>query len=109
MCINALSASMPAGKKRTSDPIIDGCEPPRDCWELNSGLLQFCRESQAACCGVLVAAGPQTKVASAGPSSLMQDPGGDRWEGANSPVSGVSRRVGGTQTSTLYKIELNIY
>jgi hypothetical protein len=23
--------------KRASDPIIDGCEAPRGCWELNSG------------------------------------------------------------------------
>jgi hypothetical protein len=26
--------------KRTSDPIIDGCEPPCGCWELNSGALE---------------------------------------------------------------------
>ena len=24
-------------QKRASDPISDGCEPPCDCWELNSG------------------------------------------------------------------------
>ena len=24
-------------QKRLLDPIIDGCEPPCDCWELNSG------------------------------------------------------------------------
>ena len=23
-------------QKRASDPIIDGCEPPWGCWELNS-------------------------------------------------------------------------
>jgi hypothetical protein len=27
-------------RKRTSDPITDGCEPPCDCWELNSGPLE---------------------------------------------------------------------
>jgi hypothetical protein len=26
-------------QKRASDPITDGCEPPRGCWELNSGPL----------------------------------------------------------------------
>ena len=24
----------------TADPITDGCEPPRGCWELNSGPLE---------------------------------------------------------------------
>ena len=28
---------MPADQKRASDFIIDGCEPPCGCWELNSG------------------------------------------------------------------------
>jgi hypothetical protein len=27
-------------KKRASDPITDGCEPPCGCWELNSGTLK---------------------------------------------------------------------
>jgi hypothetical protein len=27
-------------QKRASDPITDGCEPPCDCWELNSGPLE---------------------------------------------------------------------
>ena len=31
---------MPAGQKRTPDPITDGCEPPCGCWELNSGPLK---------------------------------------------------------------------
>ena len=31
---------MPAGQKRTPDLITDGCEPPHDCWELNSGPLE---------------------------------------------------------------------
>jgi hypothetical protein len=26
--------------KRVSDPIIDGCEPPCGCWELDSGPLE---------------------------------------------------------------------
>jgi hypothetical protein len=25
---------------RASDLITDGCEPPRDCWDLNSGPLE---------------------------------------------------------------------
>ena len=37
---NILSACMPAGQKRASDPITDGCEPPCGCWELNSGPLE---------------------------------------------------------------------
>jgi hypothetical protein len=28
---------MPAGQKRAPDLILDGCEPPFGCWELNSG------------------------------------------------------------------------
>ena len=31
---------MPADQKRTPDLIIDGCEPPYGCWELNSGFLE---------------------------------------------------------------------
>ena len=27
-------------QKRALDPIIDGCEPPCECWELNSGPLE---------------------------------------------------------------------
>jgi hypothetical protein len=27
-------------QKRAPDPIIDGCEPPCGCWELNSGPLE---------------------------------------------------------------------
>jgi hypothetical protein len=27
-------------QKRASDPITDGCEPPCNCWELNSGSLK---------------------------------------------------------------------
>jgi hypothetical protein len=30
----------PAGQKRASDPITDGCELPCGCWELNSGPLE---------------------------------------------------------------------
>jgi hypothetical protein len=30
-------ACIPAGQKRASDLIIDGCEPPRGYWKLNSG------------------------------------------------------------------------
>ena len=26
---------MPAGQKRAQDLIIDGCEPPCGCWEVN--------------------------------------------------------------------------
>ena len=33
-------ADTPAGQKRASDPITDGCEPPCGCWELNSGPLE---------------------------------------------------------------------
>ena len=34
---NVLLAGMPAYQKRAPDLIIDGCELPRVCWELNSG------------------------------------------------------------------------
>jgi hypothetical protein len=27
-------------QKRALDPIVDGCEPPCDCWELNLGPLE---------------------------------------------------------------------
>ena len=39
MC-SVLPACMPAGQKRAPDLIIDGCQPPCDCWELNSGPLE---------------------------------------------------------------------
>ncbi|EGW01477.1 E3 ubiquitin-protein ligase NEDD4 [Cricetulus griseus] len=29
-----------AGRKRAPDLIIDGCEPPYGCWELNPGPLE---------------------------------------------------------------------
>ena len=35
-----LSVCLPAGQKRASDLISDGCEPPCGCWELNSGPLE---------------------------------------------------------------------
>lgn len=31
---------MPAYQKRASDSVIDGCETPWGCWELNSGFLE---------------------------------------------------------------------
>jgi len=31
---------MPACQKRVPDLVLDGCEPPRGCWELNSGPLE---------------------------------------------------------------------
>jgi len=37
---SVLSACIPAGQKRASDPITDGCELPCGCWELNSGPLE---------------------------------------------------------------------
>ena len=37
---NILSVCMPLGQKRAPDHITDGCEPPCDCWELNSGPLE---------------------------------------------------------------------
>ena len=39
MYISALSACTPVCQKRVLDPIIDGFEPPWNCWELNSGPL----------------------------------------------------------------------
>ena len=35
-----LPVCLPAGQKRASDLISDGCEPPCGCWELNSGPLE---------------------------------------------------------------------
>ena len=34
--MSALSACITTFQKRASDPIIDSCEPPHGCWELNS-------------------------------------------------------------------------
>ena len=35
-----ISTCIPACQKRASDPIADGCEPPCDYCELNSGPLE---------------------------------------------------------------------
>lgn len=40
MYVDALSASLSTHKKKESDHIADGCEPPHGCWELNSGPLK---------------------------------------------------------------------
>lgn len=40
MCMSVLSAGMPMHQKRTSNPIIDDCEQPCGCWDLNSGPLE---------------------------------------------------------------------
>ena len=40
MYMSLLSTCIPAGQKRASDPITDGCELPHGCWELNSGPLR---------------------------------------------------------------------
>ena len=40
MCMSVLSAGMPMRQKRSSDPIIDDCELPCGCWDLNSGPLE---------------------------------------------------------------------
>ena len=40
MYMSALSACIPACPKRVSALIIDGCEPPCGCWELNSIPLE---------------------------------------------------------------------
>jgi hypothetical protein len=40
MYISTLSAYISARQKRASDPSINGCEPPYDCWDLNSGPLK---------------------------------------------------------------------
>jgi hypothetical protein len=40
MYMSALIVCTPACQKRTTDPIIDGCEPPCGCWELNSEPLE---------------------------------------------------------------------
>ncbi|GAB1289525.1 Smoothelin [Apodemus speciosus] len=41
-------------QKRASDPITDGCEPPCDCWKLNSGPL----EEQTSCDAASVDSSP---------------------------------------------------
>ena len=40
LCISSLSACIPTCQKRASDHILDGCEQPCVCWELNSGPLE---------------------------------------------------------------------
>ena len=37
---SVLSACLPAHQERALDLILDGWEPPCDCWELNSGPLE---------------------------------------------------------------------
>ena len=37
---SVLPAYMPSCQKRAPDTIINGCEPSRGCWELNSGPLE---------------------------------------------------------------------
>ena len=38
--MGALSVCTPECQKRASHPIIECCEPPCGCWELNSGTLE---------------------------------------------------------------------
>jgi hypothetical protein len=40
LCIWAHCDCLQTHQKRASDPITDGCEPPRIFWELNSGPLE---------------------------------------------------------------------
>jgi hypothetical protein len=40
LCVRVHCHCLQTHQKRVSDPITDGCEPPRGCWELNSGLLE---------------------------------------------------------------------
>jgi hypothetical protein len=40
LCMWVHNYSHRTHQKRASDPIIDGCELPCDCWELNSGPLK---------------------------------------------------------------------
>jgi hypothetical protein len=40
LCMWVHCPSLQTHRKRTSDPITDGCEPPCGCWELNSGPLE---------------------------------------------------------------------
>jgi hypothetical protein len=37
---SVLYACMPVNQKRALDPVIDVCEPPCGCWELNSEPLE---------------------------------------------------------------------
>lgn len=40
MFLSALSACTSSCRMRAMDPIIDGCEMPGGCWELNPSSLQ---------------------------------------------------------------------
>ena len=40
MCVSVLSACTHTCQNSALDPIIDGCEPPCDCLDLNSGPLE---------------------------------------------------------------------
>ena len=40
VCMYVHYVCMPAGQKRALDHINYGYEPPRGCWELNSGPLE---------------------------------------------------------------------
>ena len=40
LCIWVCCSCLQTRQKRASDPIIDGCEPPCRCWELNSEPLE---------------------------------------------------------------------
>ena len=40
LCIWVHCSCLQINQKRASDHIADGCEPPCDCWELNSGPLE---------------------------------------------------------------------
>jgi hypothetical protein len=40
MYLSDLSPYTSACDKRASDHILDGCEPPCGCWELNLGFLE---------------------------------------------------------------------
>jgi hypothetical protein len=40
LCMWAHCLGLQTHQKRAWDPIIDGCEPPCGCWELNSGPLE---------------------------------------------------------------------
>ena len=39
LCMWVHCSCLQTHQKRASDPITDSCEPPRGCWELNSGPL----------------------------------------------------------------------
>jgi hypothetical protein len=38
--MSTLQLSLDTHEKSAADPVTDGCEPPCDCWELNSGPLE---------------------------------------------------------------------